>query len=1076
MRRETKMARRFLIILVSIITALILAMPLEATEWTVMVYIGADNNLTSYVNGDVDEMEGAGSTEDVDIVCQIDGLTSGYYYGYDDYLGNNWETVRRYHIQSGSSSNNSIDAGFVADLGELNSANPNVLKDFVIWATDNYPANRYMLVLWNHGGGWARPSPVAPPFKAIVWDDSDGDGSGITFANGEYAGALEDMYDHIGKSLNIVGFDACIVGMLETEYETMGYADYLVHSEANIPGDGWDYDFLESLVSDPYASEEEIIGWIVDEYAGYYSGSITLSGMRLDHDHNDYQMSVNDFARQLILSGGTSNSSITSSVSDARDFGSNLVDVYDFANEIDSRNIGGSGSAMDLASQALKNAQGYPTAAPGKPLVRSIQESYTGASGVMAYTPTYGASSSWNSLDISECNLWKEFINGSTSLPSVKLAYWGNTTGKYIETGGTVDLYVNARNLGSGTASSVTATLSSWNPDVTIVSGSSSFGNITSGSIVASTTPFQVQVSPSVGDSAFIPFEITFNTGMTAKFVLTALGEVNNPPAIVTLSNPFHFARWENGTPLFNWVVPNDPDSDPLHFEVQWDSDPNFTGPITIDSESNPSGFGPSVPRLPGSGNCSYTVNSQGEGAMMNGLTYWWRVRAKDEFHSGPWSIPNSITIDNGLTNHDWHQTTNTQFLTDDITDLGVGGNSVFLQGTTILLEDDMEYASESEAWAVWNTYDGGTNVEITLEDRRQVSGVYSLRIRDRNSSAYGGAWRTFDAVNTGIASCWAKIYDPGLGDQAEYLGLHYGTDYSGTFTTGLIVYSKADTLKYWDGTGNIIHTSMDSLWHFYEIEFDLDGGTSDLFIDGAWQGTFSDNGLSQVNMLAVGTKLLGNAATGTAYYDDFEIISSEEADSGVIIGQPVAFDWHPVGATDWGNVLWTQNAGDSIRVTVMYKSGGGSWNVYASNFTAGTEGVINITDLVTSDSVKIKATLYKRIGGDLPVLFDWTVDWNDGIVYAEEFIAKPNKLEIYPNWPNPFNPATTIGFELPENGPVEIIVYNIRGEVVYREETYRSAGRHFFRFDGSDLPSGAYFTRIISGSANAESKMVLLK
>ena len=122
------MVRRCLDIIILILSILLLAFPTDAAEWTVMVYIGADNNLTDYINGDVDEMESAGSTADVNILCQIDGLESGWYNGYDDYLGNNWETVRRYRITSGSSSNNSIDGGFIADLGELNSEDPDVLR------------------------------------------------------------------------------------------------------------------------------------------------------------------------------------------------------------------------------------------------------------------------------------------------------------------------------------------------------------------------------------------------------------------------------------------------------------------------------------------------------------------------------------------------------------------------------------------------------------------------------------------------------------------------------------------------------------------------------------------------------------------------------------------------------------------------------------------------------------------------------------------------------------------------------------------------------------------------------------
>jgi len=1056
-----------------VLTFVFLAIVLFAKPWTVMVYIGADNNLSEVVNSDVDEMESAGSSANLDIVCQIDGKVGGWGgTGYDDYLGDSWATVRRYHIQNGSSSNGSIDAGFIADLGELNSEDPDVLRDFVFWASDNYPADRYMLVLWNHGGGWEKGDMAS---KAIVWDDTNGDGSGINFSNGEYADVLSEIREYIGKSIAIVGFDACIVGLLEAEYETMGYGDYLVHSEANVPGDGWDYGFLSELSADPNASEEQVITWIIDYYEDEYGSDVTMSGLRLDHDHVDYQMAVNEFACQLIIEGGKTNASITSAISAACDFGSSLVDVWDFADEVDARNIGGAGSELDNASQALKNVYGYPIPGEGKPLILNYQADYTGACGTMAYTPISSYSSSWGNLDFAECNLWKEFISGSTSLPSVKLAYWGNSPGKYIETGTPTDVTVNARNLGSGTAGSVTAILSSYDSRVTITGSPVSFGSIGAGTIAASSTPFHVTVSPSVSDSSFIPFEIAFSTGKTAKFILTAIGEVNYPPDDVTLDTPFNFARVAEVNPILQWHVPNDPESNPLHFQVQWDTEPNFSSPTTISSEDNPNGFTPTVPCFAGSGDCGYLIGSQGEGVLMNGQTYWWRVRAKDAFSYSLWSVTSSFTVDNSLSAFDWHQTTDEQFLDDDISNLRVNGNQVTIQGTATIIDDDMEYASESDAWAVWDTYDGGTNVELTLEDRRYVSTTNSLRIRDRNSSAYAGAWRTFEAIQSGVAGVWAKIYNPELNDAMEFLGIHDGSAYSSSFSTGIVVYAKADTLKYWDGSGHVIHTSMDSLWHHYEIEFDAGAGQSVLYVDGENCGTFAAGGISQFSMLALGSKIIGNSANGTAYWDDFLLSSTSVADSGIIIGKAVAYSWHPGSAMSWGHVCWNQNTGDSIRIYVEYNSGAG-WTAYISRFATGSSGIIDISPLGTADSVRLIGILYSR-GEELPmpVLYDWTVDWNT-TVKATDLIHKPRNLVIHSNSPNPFNPVTCISFESPAKCEVEVAVYNIKGEVVFTEQKDYPAGNNSIIFDGSNLPTGIYFCRIQANKEIVEHRMLMLK
>ncbi len=1059
-------------LLIAILAITLFATLSSAREWTVMAYIGADNDLSSYVNGDMDEMESAGSTGDVAILVQIDGKAS--YGGYDDYLGTSWSTVRRYYIQAGNSTDDRINAGFISDLGELNSENPNVLRDFVIWGMDNYPANRYMVIIWNHGGGWARPGPVNSPFKAIVWDDTNGDGNGIQFANGEYRNMLRSIRDHLGRSINVMCFDACIVGLLETEYETMGYADYLVHSEANVPGNGYSYEFLQTLIANPTISEENLITEIVSRYSSDYTSAITLSGLRLDHDHVDFQMAINDFARQLILAGGKSVSAISSAITNARDFDDNLVDIYDFATKIDAANIGGAGSALDLAAQALKTALGYPPPVAGKPLVAAFQRSYTGASGVMAYTPTGTASSTWSSLELADCSIWKEFIGGSTSLPTTKLAYWGNTLGKYIETGSAVDLYVHCRNLGSGTASSVTATLSSIDTRVTIGASSVSFGNIAGGAIATSATPFVVTISPTVPESSFVPFEITFSTGKKQKFILTALGVVNYPPEQVVSTSPFNFARVITTTPSLYWSVPNDPDGDPLHFDVQWDTNPNFTAPVTISSNSSSIGFSPSVPRM--TGDCNYLIGSQGEASLTNGATYWWRVRAKDDYSNGAWSEIRSLTINTALPAFDWHQTTNAQFDIDSYTGTKIEDDRVTIEQSSTVFADNMEYASESEAWTVWGAYDGGTNIEISIYDLRYVSPSYGLRVRDRNTSAYGGAWRSFEGITKGRAKAWAKIYDPSIGDKAEFLGLHNATSYTSvSTTTGILVYAKGDTLKYWDGVGTVIHLSMDSLWHYYEIEFDLVAGTSELFVDGVSAGVFGVNGLSSINLLGVGSKILGTAAQGTAYWDDFELVTAGTADSGVIVGKAVAFDWRPGDATSWGWANWTQNAGDSIKVTAQYRSGG-AWADFGSRIATGSLGSMDIHGIGTADSVRLRAVLYFREGYSAPELFDWSVDWNNNPLEMFEAIDRPERLSIGYNFPNPFNAATTIEFTIPDDGIAEIAIFNIRGERVFEEASNRGAGLHTLRWDAGDLPSGTYFCRVKFAEELAERRLLLIK
>lgn len=95
-----------------------------------------------------------------------------------------------------------------------------------------------------------------------------------------------------------------------------------------------------------------------------------------------------------------------------------------------------------------------------------------------------------------------------------------------------------------------------------------------------------------------------------------------------------------------------------------------------------------------------------------------------------------------------------------------------------------------------------------------------------------------------------------------------------------------------------------------------------------------------------------------------------------------------------------------------------------------------------------------------------------------------PDEFALHPNYPNPFNPQTTISFRLPRESMVTIAVYDLRGKFIQQiTEGRYSAGEHRLAFDGSTLASGIYFYHLEASSAgtgqrlfNANQKMVLLK
>jgi hypothetical protein len=90
---------------------------------------------------------------------------------------------------------------------------------------------------------------------------------------------------------------------------------------------------------------------------------------------------------------------------------------------------------------------------------------------------------------------------------------------------------------------------------------------------------------------------------------------------------------------------------------------------------------------------------------------------------------------------------------------------------------------------------------------------------------------------------------------------------------------------------------------------------------------------------------------------------------------------------------------------------------------------------------------------------------------------AVPAAFQLFPNYPNPFNPSTIIRFEVPNAAQVRLEVYNLLGaRVAVLHEGRLTAGTYESRFDGSNLPSGVYVYRLTGGGATATRKMLLLK
>ncbi|MBS1518940.1 MAG: T9SS type A sorting domain-containing protein [Bacteroidetes bacterium] len=88
-----------------------------------------------------------------------------------------------------------------------------------------------------------------------------------------------------------------------------------------------------------------------------------------------------------------------------------------------------------------------------------------------------------------------------------------------------------------------------------------------------------------------------------------------------------------------------------------------------------------------------------------------------------------------------------------------------------------------------------------------------------------------------------------------------------------------------------------------------------------------------------------------------------------------------------------------------------------------------------------------------------------------------PESYGLSQNFPNPFNPSTTIKYQIPEDGKVNIVIFDVLGrELMTLVDKVQNAGKYEMEFNAGDLSSGIYFYRLISGDFSDLKRMVLLK
>ena len=139
-----------------------------------------------------------------------------------------------------------------SNAGTAAMTDPDNLSSFIKYCKTNYPANRNMLIFWDHGGG---------SLSGYGYDEKNPRSGSMTLAG------INTALKNADLKFDFIGFDACLMATVETDIMLADYADYAIASEETEPGVGWYYtNWLSALNNDTSLSTLDIGKKIIDDF------------------------------------------------------------------------------------------------------------------------------------------------------------------------------------------------------------------------------------------------------------------------------------------------------------------------------------------------------------------------------------------------------------------------------------------------------------------------------------------------------------------------------------------------------------------------------------------------------------------------------------------------------------------------------------------------------------------------------------------------------------------------------------------------------------------------------------------
>jgi hypothetical protein len=400
----------------------------------------------------------------------------------------------------------------------------------------------------------------------------------------------------------------------------------------------------------------------------------------------------------------------------------------------------------------------------------------------------------------------------------------------------------------------------------------------------------------------------------------------------------------------------------------------------------------------------------------------------------------------------------------------GIGGDegeSVYQtsDGGYILLGETSSFgAGGYDFWVVktdvdgdslWSRTFGGSGTDYGFAIRQTLDGGYILA---GTTSSFGAGNYDFWLVKTDADGdvLWSRTFGGSGGEQCRCVQQTQDGGYVlGGWTTSF-------------GAGNV---------DFWLVKTDANG-------DSLWSRTFGGSNPEVCNFVQQtsdgGYVLAGSTSSfGSGSYDFWLVKTDSDGDllwSRTFGGNSADECQSALQTSEGGFILagYTNSFGAGYSDFWLVKTDANGDSVWSRTFGGGN-GDVCYSAWQTSDGGYVLAGTTNSFGTGS---YDfWLVKTGPESPAEPLSISLPSQYALHSNWPNPFNPATQITYDLKRAGYVSVQVFDILGQhVATLTDEMHSAGSHSVLFDGSNLASGIYLYRLQAGDFTATKKMVLLK